>query len=107
MSDTTTTAPATRTIDGAELPVAGTWAIDLSHSSVNFKVKHLGVSKTRGRFTQFGGGQLDAVDRAGGDGGGGGRVAHLGAPRCGCTSCCDKHCRGKQLQTQLVGTLVS
>ena len=54
MSDTATT-PATRTIDGVELPVAGTWAIDLSHSSVNFKVKHLGVSKTRGRFTQFGG----------------------------------------------------
>ena len=53
MSDTTTTAPATRTIDGVELPVAGAWAIDLSHSSVNFKVKHLGLAKTRGRFSTF------------------------------------------------------
>lgn len=55
MSDTTTTTPASRTIDGVELPVAGTWAIDLSHSSANFKVKHLGLGKTRGRFTQFDG----------------------------------------------------
>jgi polyisoprenoid-binding protein YceI len=52
VSDTTTN-PTTRTIDGVELPAAGTWVIDLSHSSVNFKVKHLGVAKTRGRFTQF------------------------------------------------------
>lgn len=54
MSDATTL-PATRTIDGVELPAAGTWTIDASHSSVNFKVKHLGVSKTRGRFTRFAG----------------------------------------------------
>ena len=54
MSETTTpTAPATRTVDGTELPVAGTWAIDVSHSSVNFRVKHLGLAKTRGRFTSF------------------------------------------------------
>ena len=50
MSETTTT-PATRAIDGVELPVAGTWAIDESHTSVNFKVKHLGLAKTRGRFS--------------------------------------------------------
>jgi polyisoprenoid-binding protein YceI len=55
MSDTTTPTPTTRTVDGVELPVAGTWAIDLAHSSANFKVKHLGVSKTRGRFTDFAG----------------------------------------------------
>jgi polyisoprenoid-binding protein YceI len=42
---------ATRTVDGLELPAAGTWAIDASHSSVNFKVRHLGIAKTRGRFT--------------------------------------------------------
>ncbi|MCU1483957.1 MAG: polyisoprenoid-binding protein [Actinomycetia bacterium] len=53
MTDATDTTPATRTIGGVELPAAGTWAIDVSHSSVNFKVKHLGVAKTRGRFTQF------------------------------------------------------
>ena len=53
MSETTTTATAVRTVDGIELPAAGTWAIDVSHSSVNFKVKHLGLAKTRGRFTEF------------------------------------------------------
>jgi polyisoprenoid-binding protein YceI len=49
------TATATRTVDGVELPAPGTWAIDAAHSSVNFKVRHLGVAKTRGRFTAFGG----------------------------------------------------
>jgi polyisoprenoid-binding protein YceI len=52
MSDTAT-APPVRTVDGVELPAAGTWSIDASHSSVNFKVKHLGLAKTRGRFTRF------------------------------------------------------
>ena len=52
MSDTTTS-PAIRIVDGTELPAAGTWAIDVSHSSINFKVKHLGLAKTRGRFTEF------------------------------------------------------
>jgi polyisoprenoid-binding protein YceI len=49
MTDLVST-PATRTIDGIELPAAGSWAIDASHSSVNFKVRHLGLAKTRGRF---------------------------------------------------------
>jgi polyisoprenoid-binding protein YceI len=49
----TTTAPAVRTVNGVELPAAGTWVIDVSHSSVNFKVKHLGLAKTRGRFAGF------------------------------------------------------
>lgn len=53
-TDTTTT-PATRTLDGVELPAAGTWAIDRSHSNVAFRVKHLGLAKTRGRFTAFDG----------------------------------------------------
>lgn len=37
------------------LPAAGTWTIDPSHSEVSFKVRHLGISKTRGRFGAFGG----------------------------------------------------
>jgi len=49
MSDTTTTA--VRTVEGVELPAPGTWAIDASHTSANFKVKHLGLSRVRGRFT--------------------------------------------------------
>lgn len=64
MSDTTTTAPATRTLDGVELPAAGTWAVDRSHSNVAFRVKHLGLAKTRGRFTAFDGTVVVADDPA-------------------------------------------
>jgi len=37
------------------LPAAGTWAIDTSHSTVEFVVRHMMVSKVRGRFADFGG----------------------------------------------------
>lgn len=36
-----------------ELPAAGTWVIDPSHSSVSFVARHLMVSKVRGGFTRF------------------------------------------------------
>src|SRR5579864_4261790 len=38
-----------------ELPgyVAGTWAIDPIHSDVSFSVRHMMVSKVRGRFSKF------------------------------------------------------
>ncbi|UGT40809.1 YceI family protein [Nocardia yamanashiensis] len=32
---------------------AGSWTLDAAHSSVNFTVKHLGISKVRGRFNRF------------------------------------------------------
>ena len=36
------------------LPLAqGAWALDPAHSSVGFTIRHLGVSKVRGRFTDF------------------------------------------------------
>lgn len=35
-----------------QLP-SGTWAIDTSHSTVEFTVRHLGISKVRGRFNDF------------------------------------------------------
>jgi len=35
------------------LPATGTWNIDASHSEVGFSVRHLGISKTRGRFGAF------------------------------------------------------
>jgi polyisoprenoid-binding protein YceI len=36
------------------LPLApGRWAVDHNHSSINFSIRHLGVSKVRGRFTRF------------------------------------------------------
>ena len=34
---------------------AGTWEIDPSHSEVGFTVRHLGLSKVRGRFNTFAG----------------------------------------------------
>jgi polyisoprenoid-binding protein YceI len=36
------------------LPLApGAWALDPAHSAVNFTIRHLGVSKVRGRFADF------------------------------------------------------
>ena len=41
---------------------AGTWAIDPVHSSVNFSVRHLMVSKVRGSFQTFSGAVVVAED---------------------------------------------
>lgn len=49
------TATATRTVDGVELPATGTWVIDPSHSSVEVVARHMVISKVRGRFDTFGG----------------------------------------------------
>ena len=46
---------AVRTVDGTEIPAAGTYQIDASHSVVEFVVRHLGLAKVRGRFNTFGG----------------------------------------------------
>ncbi len=64
MTNTGTPAPTslTRTVDGAELPVAGTYAIDTSHSAVEFVVRHLGITKLRGRFSAFEG-VVEIADR--------------------------------------------
>jgi polyisoprenoid-binding protein YceI len=47
-----------------EIPgyVAGTWAIDPVHSEVSFTVKHMMVSKVRGRFDTFEGTFVTAPD---------------------------------------------
>jgi polyisoprenoid-binding protein YceI len=58
----TATAPTTRIVDGQELPPAGTYDLDVSHSTVGFFVKHLMVAKTRGRFNQFHGTVVIADD---------------------------------------------
>jgi polyisoprenoid-binding protein YceI len=42
--------------------VAGTWKIDPVHSEVGFTVRHLMVSKVRGRFTAFDGTFVTGVD---------------------------------------------
>ena len=47
-----------------EIPgyVAGTWAIDPVHSEVSFVVRHMMVSKVRGRFDKFEGTFVTAAD---------------------------------------------
>src|SRR5438270_128273 len=47
-----------------EIPgyVAGTWAIDPVHSEVSFVVRHMMVSKVRGRFDKFEGTIVTAAD---------------------------------------------
>jgi polyisoprenoid-binding protein YceI len=47
--------PAIRVLNGEELPVAGTYALDASHSEVGFAARHLMVSKVRGRFSDVAG----------------------------------------------------
>lgn len=47
------TASAVREVQGQELPAAGTYAIDQSHSTVEFVARHLMISKVRGRFADF------------------------------------------------------
>jgi polyisoprenoid-binding protein YceI len=45
MTDTTTS---------TSLPLAaGTWALDPTHSEIGFTIRHIGISKVRGRFTEF------------------------------------------------------
>lgn len=41
---------ATRT---TSLIPTGTWTVDPGHSSVEFKVKHMGIANVRGKFTEF------------------------------------------------------
>jgi len=42
--------------------VAGTWAIDPVHSEVGFTVRHMMVSKVRGKFTEFSGQFVTGAD---------------------------------------------
>lgn len=51
-----------RMVDGVELPAVGRYALDAAHTQVGFAVRHLGVSKVRGRFTTFEGTLVVAED---------------------------------------------
>lgn len=55
---------ATQILDGVELPIAGTWSIDPGHAEVAFIGRHLGLAKTRGRFTGVDGTVHVAADPA-------------------------------------------
>jgi len=52
---TTETLTITRTVDGHDVPAAGTYGIDVSHSHVGFSVRHAMVSKTKGQFADYSG----------------------------------------------------
>ena len=42
------------TTTATDIPLAaGTWLLDAAHSSVSFKVRHIGLSNVRGRFNRF------------------------------------------------------
>ncbi len=49
------------TIPAGRIP-AGTYAIDPSHSSVGFEVRHMGIATVRGAFRSFEG-SIDATDK--------------------------------------------
>lgn len=52
MATTPTPTGTDNTSTGAPL-AAGTWVVDPAHSEVGFVVRHLGLSKVRGRFNTF------------------------------------------------------
>lgn len=50
-------------VTAAQIPnyKAGTWNIDPVHSEVSFTVRHMGISKVKGRFTDFSGSIVTAT----------------------------------------------
>jgi polyisoprenoid-binding protein YceI len=55
-------APETRVTATVPGYVAGSWTIDPVHSEVGFSVRHMMVSKVRGRFTNFSGRMVTGAD---------------------------------------------
>jgi len=45
----------TRTVDGREVPIAGTWVFDHDHTVLGFVARHMVFTKVRGRFNEFDG----------------------------------------------------
>ncbi len=63
MSETLSTPQSlTRPWNGTDVPAAGAYRLDVSHTEVGFSVRHLMVSKTRGRFGDFDGTVVIAED---------------------------------------------
>ena len=44
-----------RVVDGVSLPVAGTYVIDPTHTTIGFVARHLMVTKVRGAFREYAG----------------------------------------------------
>lgn len=51
-----------RTIDSSQVPVAGTWGLDPSHSDLRITARHLMVTKVRGTFGEISGTIVVAED---------------------------------------------
>jgi polyisoprenoid-binding protein YceI len=49
-TEPTTELTATRTVDGAVVPIPGEWIIDPGHTSLAFATRHFVVTRMRGRF---------------------------------------------------------
>jgi polyisoprenoid-binding protein YceI len=52
----------TRVWQGTQFPAAGTWALDVTHTAVEFEAKHLMIAKVKGRFAEFEGALTIADD---------------------------------------------
>ncbi len=63
-TSTNTNTSLTRDVNGVTLPTTGTFVLDKSHTEVGFFVRHLMVSKVRGRFTDYEGEIVVADDPA-------------------------------------------
>ena len=50
-----------RVVEGVELPPAGTYQLDLAHTSVELVARHM-LTKVRGRFTEFSG-SIEVAER--------------------------------------------
>jgi polyisoprenoid-binding protein YceI len=56
--------PDLRVVDGVQLPAAGTYVLDPSHTRIGFIARHLMVTKVRGNFGEFDGSITIAEDVA-------------------------------------------
>jgi polyisoprenoid-binding protein YceI len=56
-----TMSQAVREAEHLELPAVGTYALDVSHTAVEFVARHM-LTKVRGRFTEFSG-QIEVAER--------------------------------------------
>jgi len=56
------TGVAAREWQGVQFPAAGTWALDATHTAIEFEAKHLMIAKVKGRFAEFEGALTIADD---------------------------------------------
>src|SRR3954467_519627 len=68
MTETITNQPTTtsgpRVVNGVELPAAGTYVLDPTHTRIGFVARHLMVTKVRGSFREFTGSITIGEDHA-------------------------------------------